>query len=98
MSSKVAPTTWCLISNCYSQSNVEMHTGGLFHDPSVSTASNVFPRFHPGFSFATKLDAEIGENVPLHVTFAASAPCSKVAAAPRIAPFMLATRWNVGLG
>ena len=58
----------------------------------------MFPKFQPGFNFETKLDAEMGENVPLHVTFSASAPCSKVAAAPRIAAFMLATRLNVDLG
>ena len=40
-------------------------TGGLFHEPSVGTASSVLPRFHPGFRAAKAADAVIGVKVPV---------------------------------
>lgn len=48
-------------------SKVAATTSGLFQSPSVSIASRVFPRFHPGFKAATKADAEMGVKVPVHV-------------------------------
>jgi hypothetical protein len=35
-------------------------TGGLFHDPSVSTASRVLPRFQPGLILSKNDPADIG--------------------------------------
>ena len=37
-------------------------TAGLFQDPSSGTASNVFPRFHPGFNAANAAEAVTGVN------------------------------------
>jgi hypothetical protein len=42
-------------------SKVEPTTGGLFQDPSVSVASRVLPRFHPGLIASKNLPAETGE-------------------------------------
>ena len=41
-------------------SNVLATTGGLFQDPSVSTASSVLPRFQPGFRAEKKVWAVTG--------------------------------------
>ena len=38
-------------------------TGGLFHDPSLGTASRVFPKFHPGFNDAKAAEAVTGVKV-----------------------------------
>jgi hypothetical protein len=46
---------------------VEATTGGLFQEPSFGVASRVFPRFQPGWSAATKSDAEMALNVPVQV-------------------------------
>jgi hypothetical protein len=51
----------------FTSSNVVATTGGLFQEPSVSTASRVLPRFQPGLMFAKNADAEIGVKVPGHV-------------------------------
>ena len=43
-------------------SKVAATTGGLFHEPSVSIASSVLPRFQPGFKAAKKFEAEMALN------------------------------------
>jgi len=54
---------------------VDATTGGLFQDPSVSTASSVLPRFQPGLRAAKKEGAErevkevVGGHVELVVLF-----------------------------
>lgn len=53
----------------FASSNVLPTTGGLFQLPSVSTASSVLPTFHPGFSFAKKVPAEIDANFELEGHF-----------------------------
>lgn len=49
-----------LYPDFWTSSKVEGTTGGLFHEPSVSTASSVLPRFQPGLSSSKNLLAEIG--------------------------------------
>lgn len=46
---------------------VEATTGGLFQEPSLGVASRVFPRFQPGWSAATKSEAEMALNAPVQV-------------------------------
>lgn len=53
-------------------SKVAPTTGGLFQEPSVGTASNVLPKFHPGLIAATQFAAESCEKVPLHETVLAA--------------------------
>ena len=72
--------------------NVEKSTGGLFQLPSVGIASNVFPRFQPGFEPVTHADAVMGCQVSVHVlalltTGAAALPTAR-AASPRTEPII----------
>lgn len=41
-------------------------TAGLFQDPSSGTASNVFPRFHPGLNAANAAKALTGVKAAVH--------------------------------
>jgi hypothetical protein len=54
----------------FASSKVAPTTGGLFQLPSVSTASSVLPRFHPGLILSKKLPAEMAVNFEVlgHVT------------------------------
>lgn len=56
-------------------------TGGLFHEPSVGTASKVFPKFQPGLMAAVHSAAVKGVNVPLQVRTVAAATAAAVGAA-----------------